>query len=217
MLVSLMTLIGILSGFFQLYIENYRKQVTDKINGVIIEYLRKAIKDVSLDDLIKICRSEQKYSELISRIGKIITDQDKGNNKNNPTLKSIMTVQLSLNEDVHALFHFLEAYAELAQEKSLNRQKLNDMYEFYFKEKFAQYKKEFDDEDFSEVSDTVFASIIFFDEILANIVNANFQLASGDETLNSFESYHRNFGQECVFYALDRILHTSKENQPIKK
>jgi len=209
-LISVITLLGILSGFFQFYIENYKKQVTDKINSVIIEYLRKAIRDVSMDYFARICDEEPKYKEVLKRIGNIITDQDSKTVKGAPTIKSIMNLQLSLNADTHALFHFLEAYAEFSKENSLNRENLISMYEYYFKKKFEQYKTDINNEDFAEVSDTIFASILFFDEILASIIQANFELSSDKDKLDRFDAFHNNFAEDCVYYALDKLLHNEK-------
>jgi hypothetical protein len=78
----------------------------------------------------------------------------------------------------------------------------------YFDEKFEKFKKDLMDEDLSEIKKLLFSSLVFFDEVEANIERSvlDFPLSEKDKEPKDFRDFYSKFTNDCIFYILDNVL-----------
>jgi len=235
------TLIGVLSGFFQYYIKNYREQVSMKIADSISKYLSSIVKKINFKDFMSFLKdlydndnkiqewfknknchniSSQKKNikSLIDRINKIILDEDTKKKKQNQIggITYIHQTFLSFKIDASYLFDYLDYYKEFKKQngESFNKQLLEECYKVYFERKLEEFKEKLNKEDLTEIRKIIFSSIFFFDEVFANLEKTLLEFRSLEkEELGDFRDFYNRFTYDCINYMLNVLLNFKQEYQ----
>lgn len=216
--VAAITILGILAGFFQFYIQNYKSEVSASIIKSITNYIQMATRDITFKDFVGFIDSKKNnkdYESLFSRINKIILDEEKIKNNRLPNVKIIQQIALSFKTDPFSLFDYLDYYKEFGKSDSLNKQHLKRAYEDYFAKKLTEFKESLDKKELIEIKRGIFSSLLFFEEIAANLEELNFDYPEEKEDSIDFRDFYRKFINDCMFYLLDILLnlkHPELEN-----
>jgi len=230
------TLVGVLSGFFQFYIKNYKEQVSKKVADSISKYLINEINKINFKDFMLFMKNldeneiknyfnlsnkeRQKNNKLkhlktlTKRINKIILDEDRAKkNRTFQGIKCIHQIFLSFKIEPSYLFDYLDYYKEF-KEESLNKQWLKESYNAYFKKKYKDFKKQINKEDLMEIRKLLFSSIFFFDEIQADLEKSTLDFKDiQKKELNDFRDFYKKFTYDCVYYMLDALLNFKQEDK----
>jgi hypothetical protein len=208
---TIITLMGVLSGFFQFYIKNYKEQVSMKIAKSVSQYISGIIKKISFSDFLK--NLDKGDKEKIQKIfsGKNNTQwQMAGFRDKNVTFIN-MPFQVKDTSTFDNIDYLIEE--NMVKDVDINFDKLNNLYEIYFKNKFNKFKEEIDEKDLIEVRKLLFSHLIFFDEVLADLekINLEFDPQEDSEKPKGFREHYEKFSYNCVYYMLDLMLNFKEE------
>lgn len=211
-LATVITLIGVLSGFFQFYIKNYKEQVSMKIANSLSQYVIGIIRKISFSDFLKNLKEEDK-----TKIQKIISSKDEakgymmGFRDKNFTFIN-MPFQVKDTSTFDNVDYLVEE--KLVKNIDIDFVKLNKLYNEYFKHKLKKFKEEIDEKDLIETRKLLFSHLIFFDEVLADLEKISLEYDPGekDEEPEGFREHYEKFSYDCVYYMLDLLLNFKEEN-----
>ena len=207
-LATTITLIGVLSGFFQFYIKNYKEHVSMNINNSLSRYIAKTINKISLSDFLKSLDSENKED-----IQKIVSSKEEvkyflmGFRPKPFTLINMPATikDISIFDNIDYLVE-----EELVKGIQLDSEKLNKLYKTYFEEKFKKFKEEIDEKDFIGIKKLLFSNLIFLDEISADLETIKLEYDEEKE-LEGFRERYEKFSYDCHYYILDFMLNFKQE------
>jgi len=210
-LATIITLIGVLSGFFQFYIKNYKEQVSMKITNSLTQYVIKIIKRISLSDFLKSLDNGNKKD-----IQKIISSKEevKGYLMGfRPKPFTLINMPAMIKDT--SIFDNIDYLVEekLVNGIQLDISKLNELYKKYFEEKLKKFKEEIKEKDFIETRKLLFSNLIFFDEVIADLEKINLEYSQGDEEKEpeGFREHYEKFSYDCFYYMLDVLLNFKQE------
>lgn len=213
--VSVFTLIGIVSGFFQIYVSSHKDTVTKKVNDVMGKYVQKSMNTISFSDFYGYV--DKKDTTFASQFLKpLLEDED---NIMKKIIKAVATGEhlrgkLHLNifspHDFNSIqkFEILEYTLKIKPNRE-EFNKLNQFYQDYFLLKYEEYKKDLDKkdvEDFQDIKKIILTNITFFDELFTDYSKINFELPDKDEEIIGFYEHLNVHIYDCVFYTCDLVL-----------
>ncbi|GIW68044.1 MAG: hypothetical protein KatS3mg096_912 [Candidatus Parcubacteria bacterium] len=204
-------LIGVLSGFFQFYIKNYKEQVSMKIANSITKYLINVVKKVSLNDFLNNINDEDKQE-----LKKLLSDKIELRTKTpgfRPSPITLVSMPFIIKDT--SVFDNIDYLVKEEQIKNfkIKWEQLNKFYKEYFKKKFNEFKKEIDEKDLIETRKLLFSHLIFFDEVLADLEKINLEFAlEEDKEPEGFKEHYEKFTYDCVYYMLDILLNFKQED-----
>lgn len=208
-LVSFLTIIGILSGIFQFYIQSYKENVSNQITTAITKHLIKIMHKASFKEFLKYLEKEDNAlhdkvqkaadSDSIRPALKMFYDKRSGTKTTNTTIN---------------LFPQDDAFLPGALENlsSLNKG-LKKHYTLFFDKTATELKKEIDSLDISELQRTLFPNIVFFDEVMITLLKSNFEMEEIDDP-QTFEEYRVLQVEELVSYLIEKLLGAHKNVAP---
>jgi len=204
-LATTITLIGVLSGFFQFYIKNYKEDVSMNINNSLSRYITKTIDKISLIDFLKSLDGENKedIQKIVSSKEKVICSFFNPNNRKRPF--TLINMPALIN-DV-SIFYNIEYLVEekLVKGIGLDSGKLNTLYKTYFEKKFNKFKTDIDKKDFIGIRKLLFSNLIFLDETIAGLEAINLEYDKEKEP-EGFKEHYDKFYYDCCYYLLDFML-----------
>lgn len=209
------TLIGVLAGFFQFYIKNYKEQVSQKIANSLSQYVVSIIRKISLSDFLKNIDENDKKD-----IQKIVSSKDelKGHLMGFRS-KSFTYINMPFMMQDTSTFENIEYLVEenLVKGVNLNFQKLNELYKKYFDGKLKKFKEEIDEKDLIETRKLLFSHLIFFDEVLADLEKINLEYTPDEKgEPEGFKEHYEKFSYDCVYYMLDLLLNFKDDENETK-
>jgi prepilin signal peptidase PulO-like enzyme (type II secretory pathway) len=206
------TLIGVLSGFFQFYIKNYKELVSMKIANSISKYLINVVKKISLNDFLNSLddKNKEKIHKIISKKEELKTYL-KGFKHRTFTF---IDFPFSLSDT--SFFDTFDYLVKTEEIKDIKWTDLNGLYKNYFGNKFNEFKKEIDEKDLIGIRKLLFSNLIFFDEVVADLEKITFEFVQEEnKDPKGFKERYERFTSNCVYYMLDILLNfrTNKENE----
>ena len=213
--VSVFTLIGIVSGFFQIYVSSHKETVTKKVNEVMGKFVQKSMNTISFSDFYEyVNRKDMTFAT--QKIKPLLEEED---NIMKQIIKAVSTGEhlrgkFHLNifspHDFNSIqkFEILE-YTLKAKPNLDEFNKLNQFYQQYFLLKYEEYKKDLDKkdmEDFQDIKKIILTNITFFDELFTDYSKINFELPNKDDEITGFFEHLNIHIYDCVFYTCDLIL-----------
>jgi len=203
-LAGVLSTIGIIAGIFQFYTHFYRQQVIEKIIRSMIQYFIKISQKISYDEFLEYLKNHKKaiYNSVVnSEPSKLY-----------PPLQVIAAKNRGKENNLY-VFNFynpsdlmIAMAVELAQDKNISeKQRLINEYKAFFREKNREIKEELDKINVRGLRRILLPNIIFFDEILAEIVKMTYENEEEKEN-ESFNDFQIEFIYENVSYLLKRIL-----------
>ncbi len=199
---SIISALGILSGFFQYYLKNYKENMFDKIINYLVEQVSKFKNEITFGQFLRFIQDKDKnfYSEIISysRINPL-----------EPTFKVLRETR-SGKDVLNLIFNVFNAddriYLTLIETSDkLDKEKLRRYYASFFEEKGEKIKRELNKLPFTEIRKTVFSDIVFFDEVFTEFIKSQYEVKRERE-LNSYEDYLTKTVRNIVFHLVSRIL-----------
>ncbi len=221
--VALITLIGIMAGFFQLYIPNYKETVVQKIQNSVNKYLKNCLKGISPWDFIEFLEENSDNSELAKKVRNFLESNEdisqkymekykkvitKGSRRRYPDLV-VYNLLSPATRDPISIFKNIDHYAEyqLSEEE---REIIKENYLLYLNQKKQQFIGEIQEMDLNDVRTVVFSNITFFDETFSDYISLNFESVTRTENLNYFEDFLQDYALNCIFEFFD-ILYNIQE------
>ena len=187
-LVGLLSIIGILSGIFQFYIQTYKQKIIQQITNTLREHSIGILKKYSFNDFLNYTEKgnksfcgliEQKIRKnTIYRLLEGFRDQRRSG-------KDITNITLNMSGNDILLARSLD-YSDI------DKGKLKQAYDTYFKSKNQEIKKEIDKLNFQEIRKILFPNIMFFDEGMAQLIRIshNFENIEEPASYEEFLSYY---------------------------
>ena len=206
--------IGILSGFYQIYTEKYRDQSKDLMSSFTKGQL-KIIQEVSMDDFLDYLKRTNEQS-IITQIKDILFSGEKlvnehllrpgaGGSRSTSQINFYGLPSLGLT-DTMSSFQYLDAYSALFPDK-LKKEHLNHIYSGYFKEKISRFEKSKDaDNIIQEMRKSLVSTIIYSDEVLASISKFDVDFPEVPQKPNKFTDFYNQFLLACVDVLLSKLL-----------
>jgi len=205
-LATTITLIGVLFGFFQFYIKNYKEQVSMKITNSLNQYVIKTIKHISLSDFLRSLDNGDKKD-----IQKIVSSKEEVKGylmgfRSRPFTLINMPAMIKDTSIFDNIDYLVEE--KLVKGIKLDSSKLNDLYKEYFEKKLKEFKEKINKKDFIEIRKLLFSHLIFFDEIISDLAKINLEYSQEDEEKEpeGFREHYEKFSYDCVYYMLDLLL-----------
>ncbi|MEA3255446.1 MAG: hypothetical protein U9Q22_06390 [Candidatus Altiarchaeota archaeon] len=208
--VEVMTLMGILSGFFQFYITSYSQQVTARINDSISKYILKAVRSVSFTDFIRFINEQSKdKNDKMEKLKKRITKIDAEHLKNiidryltqkgrgSPQITQIYYTPPEVSG--FAFFEYLDNEETIGAPESENREYLHELYRCYLTSKLDKFKDELKEKDLREVKDLTFTNISFFDQMATSLTKSKFDSSFNNKEFGNFRDHYTKFIEDCVY------------------
>lgn len=221
--VALITLIGIIAGFFQLYISNYKETVVQRMQNSVSKHLKNCLKEISPWDFVEYLKEDSKNSELINKVEKFLENDENisqkymrrykslvnsGGRRDYPNLIIYNLLSPATSDPIN-IFRNIDHYAE-HELPELERNELKENYRLYFNLKKQQFINELLKMDLNGVRKVVFSSIIFFDETFSDYISLNFESSTHTENLEFFEDFLQDYVLNCIFEFFD-ILYNIQE------
>ena len=211
-LATVLTLIGVLSGFFQLYIKNYKEQVFLNMTDSLTQYLINSIKKISLADFLDNIKEKDKKD----KIKRILSDKVELKSRIpgfRPSPTTVVCMPFIIKDiSVFDNIDYLIKEGEI-RDKDINWENLNKLYKEYFDKKLEDFKNEVKTKNLVEIRKLIFSHLIFFDEVVANLEKTNLEFSNEDkDKLEGFNEHYQKFTYDCIFYVLDVLLNF-KENE----
>ena len=219
--VALITLIGVIAGFFQLYISNYKESVVQRIQNTVSKHLKNCLKEIS--PFIEHLKEDSRNNELAEKVEKFLKNDENVSQKYMKRYKTVinsggrrdcpnLTIYNLLSpatSDPINIFRNIDYYAgyELSEPE---RGELRENYRSYFDLKRQQFINELLKMDLNGVRKVVFSNIIFFDETFSDYISLNFESSNHADNLDFFDDFLQDYFLNCVFEFLD-ILYNIQE------
>lgn len=220
-------MIGIISGFFQLYINTYQEKVTSTIEKHLIHFTSKYVQThINPNDFSSYLEDKDyAYRKLIDKFKKIDAEISKDDIfeliNHQKGFRSPLYLQISntySNKDTFSKFNNFDIEAENYTDKE--KETLNEMYKKYFKHKrdeFVSYIEKHDG--FKELNSLLLPSIIFFDEMNVNLYRLNSLLdnpsVSSTNKHKRFSEHYNDFFINCYLELIGIILDSNSTIQPV--
>lgn len=221
--VALITLIGVIAGFFQLYISNYKETVVQRMQNTVSKHLKNCLKEVSPWDFVEHLKEASKNSELAKKVENFLENDENISQKYMKRYKSVINsggrrdypnliiynLLSPATSDPINIFRNIDRYAEYELPEP-EREELKENYRSYFNLKRQQFINELLKMDLNGVRKVVFSSIIFFDETFSDYISLNFESSNRTENLEFFEDFLQDYALNCVFEFFD-VLYNIQE------
>lgn len=207
---EILTVIGIISGFLQIYITQLKNSIIQKITNSIIEYINLSTSDISFIDFMHyLKKANPSDSSLFNRVRNIIFGSDSSSSIRNGYREKIRERYFySLSGDpLLYLFSYLDAYEEFDEEKSKNSEELQRYYNTYFKDKLEDFKSKVE-ANFSEINRIkriLYANIPLLSEAMADTAALNLELTEETKNPKKFEEFYNNYRNDCIFILFKQI------------
>lgn len=212
-LVGTLSLLGILSGFFQFFIQRYKEEIFSKLVTSVSHLITKEIQTVSFYNFMKFLEDEG-------------TTEDK---KNQGKIKEILSPDRMINYAMHgfrptslflstnisgelAAFDLLENYKYITgKDTKINKDELKNAYERYFNKKVNEFKNEIMENhvEMNEMKKLLFSNIIFFEEAFANLMKTDLEQLAVSKTPMSFKDFYNKFIYDCLILMIDSLTRLS--------
>lgn len=200
---AMLSAVGILSGIFQFYIQNYKKNVTEKIISDIQKYLLRFLQKANAVELKKFIEVNNK--DLFKRLK---WDKDDQTNPLQTLLKQhianrsgkqvkIYNLTMPSNNDASALWG--------AEHDTINKEELFNQYEKFFKKLKDEYKKDIRNKELINIKSNLYPNIIFFNEIMASI-DTDMSGFEKRKELITFDDYKQNYAIDIVSDFMNRLM-----------
>jgi hypothetical protein len=202
------SVIGILSGFFQFYTTEYKKQSTDLIQSFTKSQL-KILQEITVEDFFDFLyrKGEEKLAEKISdkvlKTDKVFSDiiHHSGFRPQQINLYSIPSQGYS---NSLSTFQIIDMHATVFKE--INKAQLNRYYDEYFSEKLYQFKMKFDSYEIGEMRKMIFSTIVFSDEVLSSLSKVIIDFPDETESPKNFSVFYQRFTVDCLNVLLDKLM-----------
>lgn len=197
--VSVITVLGVISGIFQFYISSYKQQISQKVLNSLTKYFIKIMKKVSLEEFLDYVK-ENDNNRMYDKLNKL----DKDDKVHNNFLQTRYP-----GKEINNYNFYMDKNFILLQKINSNNDVKNKLKEF-FDIKNKEIKKELDLISVKELRKVLLPNIIFFNDIILELIKTQFEF-DFDEYDNpnpeTYEDFLKNFVAENVFYFIERILY----------
>lgn len=200
-LIGLITIIGIISGIFQFYIQNYREKISQQIINSITKNMSRLVKKYSFNDFIEYTKKQKNniHSSIESNLKtnqalpmlKVFKDLRGG--------RDVTNVTFNVNAGNDGLL------AQTLEFSGIDKLKLINAYKIYFESKNKEIKKEINKLDLNDLRKNLLPNIIFFDEAIAQLISSEYSLEKIDEP-DSYIEFLNKYAQDNVMYFIDKLL-----------
>jgi len=202
-LVSLLTIIGILAGIFQFYIQSYKEQITQKILNSLSKHMIEITKKLAFNEFIiylKNGKDKSFYGDIIKKTDetgtkallKVLKETRSGRDVTNMTFNFLANDTINMARSVE--------YAD-----GINKDKLKLKYTEFFDAKNKEIKEELDKIDINDIRAVLLPNILFFDEVMTELIKSSYEVEE-IETPETYEDYLTMSVQENVLYVINKIL-----------
>lgn len=200
---EILTAIGVISGFLQIYITQLKNGIIQKVTNSIIEYINLSTSDISFIDFMRYLKDANPNDHsLFNRIRDVLFGHDSGavfNNGRKEKITERYFYSLSGDELLY-LFSYLDTYEEFEAKDSANSVKLQAHYKAYFKDKLEKFKSkvEANASEINEIKRILYANIQMLSEAMADTAALN--LGATEETKNpkNFEEFYNDYRKDCI-------------------
>lgn len=203
-LLNIISIIGILSGIFQFYISNYKKEISEKIVNSLAQYYTEIKKKITFNDFLEYLKvndsafykkvDEKIDSKISQRLGKIFEQIRAGNMVTNITINTETQNDIILSDSIK--------FKDEEENKKLKKH-----YEKFFIEKDKEIKEDVKRMDLSEFQRILLPNINFFDEVIVQLVKTNYELESKfNKNPETYKDYLTEILTDNMFLLVNRIL-----------
>lgn len=202
--VSVVTVLGVISGIFQFYISSYKQQISQKVLNSLTKYFIKIMNKVSY----------QNFLDYLCENHKDIYNDVADFKQENKILQLLAKRHLP-GKQIN-VFNFSFYKNEFILEHINTNSKAKTKLKKFFEIKNEEIKKELDLISVKELRKVLLPNIIFFNDIILELIKTQFEF-DFDEYDNpnpeTYEDFLKNFVAENVFYFIDRILYEKELTQ----
>ncbi|QYZ80119.1 hypothetical protein E2N92_12120 [Methanofollis formosanus] len=217
--ISVMTLIGIISGLFQLYILYYQDNVSKKIGNSINRFLSQCLQNIRPLDFVDFLEENKNSNSTAKKIQNFLrNDEDvlaeylkqsrrinESNGRRDRLNLNLFSLSSPLSMNSITTFGYLDDYAHL----KLNEKEKSDLkkfYEDYMDQKHKEFIEEVKNLDLDEIRIFALSNVTFFDESVASYSNLNFETSYRRNHKEGFGDYLTNYAIDCIFSFFDILL-----------
>jgi hypothetical protein len=206
--------IGILSGFFQIYTDSFKKQTTELIQSFTKKQL-KILEEVSMDDFLAFLGQKGKREDAEKIANKIVnTDKVLSEVMSYPGFRNTPITVYNLPSlgysSSMSMFQILDVYVS-AFPSEISKEQLNKYYDEYFSAKLKQYRDESKSSDIAEMQKLIFSTIVFSDEVLSSLTKVDIDFPEDDKVPENFIEFYKKFSFSCINVLLDKLMNFDNE------
>lgn len=207
-LVSLLTILGVLAGIFQFYIQNYKEKVTQRMINSMNKYLVRFYQKVTFREFLDYLQKKDRpfYNTIKTKMDdnplkplfSLFRDQRSGRSSTN------ITVNLSAQND-SLLIQALEF-------SDIDKDALKSKYKEFFDFKNKEIQKEIELKDFRDLQRNFLPNIIFYDEIFTEMTGSSYEVEK-KEDLKSFEDFSIDSFIENFTFLIYKMLGVTEDEK----
>lgn len=206
---EIMAVIGIISGFLQIYINQLKNNIIQKVTNAIIQYIKLSTLDISFTDFLHYLKNTSPQDlSLYHRIKEIIFGLDSitrfGGRREKITERYFYSLS---GDELLYLFSYLDSYEEFEEKESGNSRKLQEYYERYFKEKLDKFKLKVKTNAFeiNNIKRILYTNIQMLSEAMTDAVTINISEIKETKNPKTFEEFYSNYTENCITLLLEEI------------
>ena len=205
-LVGLLSIMGILAGIFQFYIQTYKERISQQVINNLIKHLTRTLKKYSFKDFLEYNEKQNKsfFNEIDDNLKRnpfyAINQVSRGYRR---SAKEITNITLNVLAENDILL------AQSLEYSNIDKGKLKEAYKAYFENKNKEIKKEIDKLNFDEIRKILFPNIIFFDEIAPQLVSSSYDFENIEKP-ESYTEFLSNYAQENSLYLIEKLFEVGK-------
>ncbi|MBN1194549.1 MAG: hypothetical protein JXA08_04285 [Methanomicrobiaceae archaeon] len=212
---GVISMISLMSGFFQLYIPSYQKNITEKIQKSLNTFIVQNIQSINpweFQNFLETTNNSPELNKIVSdvigttNLPKLIHASSGFLIKGRGTFNTvnIFNLESPATRDPLMVFVSLENIIEKDHPDILTS--LRKEIKLYFSWKHQQYLSNIHSLDLDEARKIIFSNIIFFDESFASYINLNFKSTSIEKKSEKFQDYYLSYVYTCIFDFFDILM-----------
>ncbi len=220
-ILSVLTVLGVLSGFFNIYIKNYKETLFLRLNRILKNYFDRIIEINFLDFIyyLEEKKSEEKNKECIDSLKKIILRKNSVSMRELGFRHSIIHISIPYKIEDLRVFRevdFLIKEKEMTKDFKCNKNQIKKYYENYFNDKLNSFKKKINNMNLERIRSVFLFSIFFSEDIYLDLEDVNLNMIekyeerldekTGKDDAKIFEKYYVKFNKEAVEYFFEKML-----------
>ncbi len=199
---TMITIIGVFSGFFQIYLKSYKEKISLKISNFLFKPINDILTDISFLNFIDYHKEDDCYSDL-ERF--ILTEEKLPSSKKGYRPIPYSLIKIVGNSSNKDYFNSLESLIKMKKINNISIEKLDTMYEDYFNNKFEKFKLNIINFDFTETKKYIFSELFFFEDLFVDLIKINISQNHTNSNYN-YDKHYSDFQKNCLNYLIEIIF-----------
>jgi hypothetical protein len=200
-LMALISVIGIISGIFQFYIQSYKEKISQQVIGSITKSMTKFVKTYSFNDFLIFTKDSKSsiYNDITTNLKDDKLRQMLSVFRDLRSGRGVTNITFNVNAGNDALL------AQSLEFSDINKKKLVTAYENYFEARSKDIEKDIKKMDLNDIRKTLLPNIIFFDEAVAQIISSEYTMEEIEDP-HSYIEFLNNYAQKNVMFFIEKLL-----------